>query len=386
MFNIVDLFCGTGAISYGLHSNDPRFRVIGGVDFEESACATAAANHPHGKFHCAAIENLPPQKFADLLPESRVDVVVGGPPCQGFSSLRPNRQSNVNDPRNMLYQQYVKYVQFFRPTVFLMENVVGILNADGGRLLPSIVRRFKRLGYATEWRVLNAANFGVPQKRERMVLIGVLRDRVSAPEIIFPEPTHHFSGRVIGTCLKYNYVMNTSRGEPAVTVMDAISDLPDLKSGESLARYRSKPKTNYQANRRIGASSRVSLHEAANHSEAMLRVIRHAGSSKSDLPVGMVGSGFSSCYSRMSPDEPATTITVKFTSPASSKCIHPFQDRAITPREAARLQGFDDGFVFCGSKTDIASQLGNAVPPLLGAAMAPSLIRNLEASSNAAEL
>ena len=111
----------------------------------------------------------------------------------------------------------------------------------------------------------------------------------------------------------------------------------------------------------------------------MLAVIRHAGASIRSLPKGLVSSGYSSCYSRLAFDEPSTTITVKFTSPASSKCIHPVDDRAITPREAARLQGFDDAFQFCGSKTEIASQIGNAVPPLFGKAFAPVLEQMLEA-------
>jgi DNA (cytosine-5)-methyltransferase 1 len=111
----------------------------------------------------------------------------------------------------------------------------------------------------------------------------------------------------------------------------------------------------------------------------MLEVIEHAGSSIYALPKGLVSSGYSSCYSRLAFDEPATTITVKFTSPASSKCIHPVDNRAITPREAARLQSFDDSFVFAGCKTEIASQIGNAVPPLFGEAFAPVIERLLDA-------
>jgi DNA (cytosine-5)-methyltransferase 1 len=160
-------------------------------------------------------------------------------------------------------------------------------------------------------------------------------------------------------------------------VFDAISDLPSLRSGEETNRYLSPPQNDYQKERRQNAENFVTLHVAAKHSEKMQHIMSVARGSKLDLPEGLVTSGFSSCYSRMAANEPATTITVKFTSPASSKCIHPYQDRAITPREAARLQGFDDNFVFAGSKTDIASQIGNAVPPLLGTALAPLFIEQL---------
>lgn len=176
-------------------------------------------------------------------------------------------------------------------------------------------------------------------------------------------------------------MLNSEHGPNAITVWDAISDLPSLRSGEARQSYGRKPQTEYQRARREGAPTALALHEAADHNAKMLQVIQHAGSSISALPAGLVSSGYSSCYSRLSPDEPSTTITVKFTSPASSKCIHPFDDRAITPREAARIQGFDDGFQFCGSKTEVASQIGNAVPPLFGKAFAPVLEQMLHEQS-----
>ena len=163
----------------------------------------------------------------------------------------------------------------------------------------------------------------------------------------------------------------------ALTVMDAIGDLPPVEPGKQTTRYRNRPTVQYQIDRR-GVCSELRYHVAANHNRKVLDVIRHAGDNINSLPEGMVSSGFSSCYSRLNPNEPANTITIKFTSPASSKCIHPFQDRAITPREAARVQGFDDSFHFCGSKTDIAQQIGNAVPPLLGKAIAGPVLTMLD--------
>jgi DNA (cytosine-5)-methyltransferase 1 len=379
--NMLDLFCGTGALSYGIETASRRLRTVGGIDADQAAARTAAVNHPNAKIRCERIESLPPEEMLALTGASNIDVIVGGPPCQGFSSLRPSRGAGLDDPRNSLYKQFVKYVRTLRPRVFLLENVVGMLTAGEGKLVSEMLAAFRRAGYEVDWRVLNAANFGVPQKRERFFLVGVRKNVGSRIAPTFPVPSHWFAGKVIGTRLKDRYLVNLSSGLPPVTVRDAISDLPSLKSGEALTSYRTSDVTltPYQAARRRGANSQLTLHEAALHNAKMLEVIRHAGASIHALPKGLVSSGYSSCYSRLAFDEPATTITVKFTSPASSKCIHPVDDRAITPREAARLQSFDDSFVFSGSKTDIASQIGNAVPPLFGEAFAPIIEQLLDA-------
>lgn len=383
MFKVVDLFCGTGALSYGLSLADHRFHVVAGLDHDPDACQTARANHPDAQIICGSIRDISAAEFASEAGVSAVDVIVGGPPCQGFSSLRPNRNSNKDDHRNYLYLDFVEYVGFFRPKVFLMENVVGLIGETKGELLSDILRDFENFEYEVDFRVLNAAHYGVPQKRERLIMVGVNKYLVAKPDLRFPSPTHYFNGRVIGTKRKDKYVTNPARGVPALSFMEAISDLPAIAAGQSSNCYSTPPSNPFQKMMREGSTDTLSLHQAASHSQKMLDVIKVAGTSKSALPEGIVTSGFSSCYSRMEPDQPATTITVKFTSPASSKCIHPFQHRAITPREAARLQSFPDCFQFKGSKTAIASQLGNAVPPLLSKAIAPMLVRNLEASANA---
>lgn len=375
-FNMLDLFCGTGALSYGLENASNRFRTAGGIDADQAAALTAAQNHPNAKIWCAKIESLGPEEMLAYSGVSDIDVIVGGPPCQGFSSLRPSRGAGLDDPRNSLYKEFVKYVEKLRPRIFLLENVVGILTAGEGKLVAEMLASFKSAGYEVDWRVLNAANFGIPQKRERFFLLGIRKNLGSRVLPMFPIPTHWFNGRVIGTRLKDRYIVNQHAGLPPITVWDAISDLPSLKSGESCRSYRTVAKTDYQLARRQGAMANLTLHEAASHNAKMLEVIKHAGSSIHALPKGLVNSGYSSCYSRLAKDEPSTTITVKFTSPASSKCIHPIDNRAITPREAARLQSFNDSFLFAGSKTDIASQIGNAVPPLFGEAFAP-IIENL---------
>lgn len=369
-WTVLDLFCGTGALSYGLERYGSRLVTVGGIDCDPAAARTASQNHLGANILCGPIESISPRLILEQAGAGSIDIVVGGPPCQGFSSLRPTRGANLEDPRNSLYREFIRYVRELRPRVFLLENVVGIVSFGEGRLVADMVQEFSRLGYLADWRVLNAANFGVPQKRERFFLVGIRSNLGGLKAPMFPTPTHSFSGRVIGTRHKDRYVVNRDKGPPALTVWDAISDLPSLNAGEISHQYGRPPQNDYQQARRGGCET-LTLHQAASHNKKMLSVIRHAGTSIHALPRGLVTSGYSSCYSRLSLNEPATTITVKFTSPASSRCIHPKDDRAITPREAARLQSFDDSFVFAGSKTDIASQIGNAVPPLFGLAFAP---------------
>jgi DNA (cytosine-5)-methyltransferase 1 len=161
---------------------------------------------------------------------------------------------------------------------------------------------------------------------------------------------------------------------PAVSVIEAIHDLPEIKSGEEATHYRSDVyPTSFELERRKNLKQ-LTLHKATNHSEKMLEIIKHSGSNIFALPAGMVTSGFSTSYSRIEADEPCVTLTVNFVHPGSNKCIHPYQDRALTPREGARLQGFDDDYVFVDNRSQIVKQIGNAVPPLLGRAIASTLL------------
>jgi DNA (cytosine-5)-methyltransferase 1 len=346
---------------------------VAAIDNAFYATATTAANHPKCNVLHDDIRNLKPSNLEQIANGQQIDLIIGGPPCQGFSSLRPFRSSDEDDPRNGLFENFALSVSKLQPRVFVMENVVGLLTFNQGDTLSAIEKCFGQLGYNTDWRVLNAADFGVPQKRERFIMIG----RRDGGPIRFPSPTHASMGKGIGYRDRSRMLTGGGDLPPALTVMDAIGDLPPVEPGNEENRYRKKPKTQYQADRR-GSCSKLTHHVATNHSPSLLKVIRHAGDSINDIPEGMVSSGFSSCYSRLNPNEPANTITVKFTSPASSKCVHPFQDRAITPREAARIQSFDDSFHFCGSKTDIAHQIGNAVPPLLGQAIAKPVLEMLD--------
>lgn len=382
---VVDLFCGTGGLSHGLTQADGRFELVAGVDADSIACETARANHPRARIICSPVQHVDWHEDLGLTGQD-VDLVVGGPPCQGFSSLRPSRGTALEDPRNRLYLEFQRAVEVLRPRAFVLENVVGLVNATRGGLLKDLVAGFHQLGYAVDWRILNAASFGVPQKRERFFLLGFLQEVLGADPVPFPEPTHYFTGRTIGIKDRERLLLADNGALPAVTAWEAFSDLPSVGSGESAVTYAGPACNAYQRAMRLNSrGSALTLHSAANHNEKMRRVMELSGDSRAALPDGLVSSGYSSCYSRISANEPAPTVTVKFTSPASSKCIHPFDNRALTPREAARLQSFPDHFVFRGSKTEIAAQLGNAVPPLMASAFAPVLASQLLARQHSSE-
>jgi len=371
-YKIFDLFCGTGGFAYGFTGYRRMYQVVYAIDIDPHAAETAKANHKGCHVEVGDIRKVSPAALKSDLSPGEVDVILGGPPCQGFSSLRPNRSLSSEDERNSLYINFASFVEQLRPKVVVFENVVGLLTHNAGTTLERLIDAFQSLGYNVDWKILNAASFGVPQKRERFIMIAA---RDNAP-ILFPKPTHYFNGKVIGYKDKNRFVLADSSCAKAVTVNDAIDDLPVLSRGQEANQYDSDTNNAYQRARRARSRS-LTIHRAANHSDKMMEIIRHAGPSIDSIPKHLISSGFSSCYSRLDGGQPSTTITVKFQSPASSKCIHPTQDRTITPREAARIQSFDDSFVFRGSLTQVASQLGNAVPPLLGRAIAKSVTQML---------
>ena len=375
MNKVLDLFCGTGGFSKGFEDVDQGdFEVIFGIDLLPTSVETFKLNHQRAFGVSGDIRRYKKTEVAEKIKVSRgdVSVIIGGPPCQGFSSIRPFRSVNDDDPRNSLFEEFAAYVNFFRPKVFVFENVTGLATHKNGETIAVMQECFKNLGYECDWRLLNAAHYGVPQKRERLIMIGTER----GGKVNFPEPTHYFNGSTIGFKDKKKVVTSTNGALfdddkllPAVTVMNAISDLPQIAAGESIGKYSYAPKNDYQAQRRKDEKI-LKLHSSTAHTEKMLEIISHAGKNIDCIPKHLITSGFSSCYSRLDADEPAVTITVNFVHPASNRCIHPEQDRALTPREGARLQSFDDDFKFSGSRTQIVKQIGNAVPPLLGKAIA----------------
>lgn len=379
---VFDLFCGTGGFSKGFeNSNKSTFEVVFGIDLLKSSVETFRLNHKNAVGLAQDIRSLRKHEVEDLTRVKRgsLDVLVGGPPCQGFSSIRPFRSTNDDDPRNTLFEEFASYVNFFRPKMFILENVVGLATHKSGDTLSAMEECFHSLGYETDWKLLNAAHFGVPQKRERFIMIGAQQ----GAKINFPSPTHSYKGATIGHKDRSRIInpivgdlFEDSNLSPAITTMEAIGDLPQIESGEVAELYDNAPITDFQKERRKSCKT-LTLHISTRHSDKMLEIIRHSGKNINCIPKELITSGFSSCYSRLDADEPAVTITVNFVHPASNRCIHPILNRALTPREGARLQSFDDDFQFSGSRTQITKQIGNAVPPLLGKALANAIAKSL---------
>src|SRR4051794_18961196 len=307
---VMDLFCGTGGFSKGFERTG-AYEVVYGIDVLPRSVATFGLNHADALAVTGDIREQSRRDVAEGLGLYRdaVDVVIGGPPCQGFSSIRPHRSTNYDDPRNNLFEEFAAYVGFWRPRALVFENVVGLATHRSGADLAAVQAEFDALGYDTDWRILNAANFGVPQKRERLILIGVQRGL----PITWPRPTHAGQFRTIGH-REPSRLLRPDPDQalpPALTVEDAIGDLPPVGSGGQATGYTAMPRNEYQHDRRNGATA-LTLHSATRHGPRMLEIIRHAGANISSVPSHLITSGFSSCYSRLSPDEPAPTITVNF--------------------------------------------------------------------------
>lgn len=370
---VIDLFCGVGGFSAGFDTHS-EFQVSLGIDLLGDRLKTFSTNHPSAAALGSDIRTVTADQIFDNSPPPFV--VVGGPPCQGFSSLRPFRNVEWADPRNNLGEEFIRIVSVLKPSWVVFENVVGLVTYNKGETLRAIQIALADLGYRIDTFILNAANFGLPQARERLFVVGNSHGK----KFQRPIPTHFFEGRSMAG--KSDLLIVADSGlfgddlRPAVTFDDATSDLPELQAGQAASSYRQDSNvTDYQGKLR-SKSGVLTLHEATNHSADMLEIIRHSGKNIHALPAGMVTSGFSSCYSRLDGDKPSTTITVNFVHPASNRCIHPTQNRALTPREGARLQSFHDDFVFAGSRSQIVKQIGNAVPPLLGGIIAHQILRS----------
>lgn len=370
---VFDLFCGTGGFSKGFENfSEANFEVVFGIDLLSTSVETFKLNHPKACAVAGDIRKVSKKDVSEItkIKKGDLDVLIGGPPCQGFSSIRPFRSADEDDPRNSLFEEYASYVNFFRPKFFILENVVGLATHKNGGTIDQMQECFKSLGYDTDWRIVNSAHFGVPQKRERLIMLGTPEGN----KIEFPAPKYYFSGHTIGHKDKSRIILpNQNDGLPkAITTMEAIGDLPKIGSGEISSTYDMEPYNDYQQARRK-SNKDLELHSATKHTPKMMEIIKHSGKNISCIPKELISSGFSSCYSRLDKDEPAVTITVNFVHPASNRCIHPILDRALTPREGARLQSFDDDFKFFGNRTEITKQIGNAVPPILGKVLAEKL-------------
>lgn len=353
-YNIIDLFAGVGGLSYGF-SKLPQFNIIAANEIEKDISIAYKLNHPDVNMLNCDINSLTEDIFEEALDGKKVDIVVGGPPCQSYSTLGKRQM----DDRANLFMQYKRVLKILQPKAFVFENVVGILSMDKGNLFKQVQAEFEDLGYNLQYRVLDAVNFGVPQHRERVILVGFKGDN----NFVYPEPTH-------GEGLK-----------PYVTLKDAIGDLPVLKSGEKKTNYASEATNEFLEFVRNNTSDIVEEHIAPKNGAHLVRIMEALkdGQSKDDLPEDIrPKSGYGNTYAKLWWEKPSTTITRNFACPSSSRCIHPRDSRAMSIREGARLQSFPDDYKFYGADGMKRLEIGNAVPPLLSMAIAKQMLDALK--------
>ncbi|EOS7791766.1 DNA cytosine methyltransferase [Enterococcus hirae] len=371
--NALDLFAGAGGFSLGLEESG--INVVAAVEFDKKIAKTYKHNHQHTKIYNTDIrqiaanahdastreysENATIEDAFSTIGKS-VDLIFGGPPCQGFSMAGRRIRTDkpfFEDERNLLFLEFLRMVTYLNPKVFIIENVPGMLNYDNGRIKREVEERFSSLGYDVKSKVLSAEKFGVPQKRKRAIFIG--NNLGIDSETLFPEETNN--------------------EEDYVTVWDAISDLPSLKSGEGIepCTYTKDPQSRYQLLMRNTKDDLFYNHISSIHKEKTIEILKliKPGQTMKDLPENMrTKSVHSGAYGRMVKNEPSYTLTTRLNTPSVGRITHPVDDRTITPREAARIQSFPDNYHFIGDITTVGIQIGNSVPPLLGKAIGESII------------
>nr|MBS9784503.1 DNA cytosine methyltransferase [Oceanivirga sp.] len=351
-FNVLDIFSGAGGISCGLEQlND--FKTYLAVDFNKYALETFKKNHSNSEIILGDITDEKIKK--EIIEKSKhfkINMIVGGPPCQGFSNKGKNL--GLNDMRNYLFLEYIDLVEKIKPKIFIIENVKNMITCADGYFINQIQERFENLGYNISYKILNSYDFGIPQKRERTIIVGSL------------DFTFDFNDLYLEEYTKTN-------------VYDAISDLSYHESGEGkfCENYKEKAITLYQKKLRNN-SEYLYNHVATNHSKVALDKLKLIPSEKGKeyLPKKLHGrQKFNTTWSRLVWKEPSPTIDTRFDTPSNGKNSHPYLHRSITPREAARIQSFPDSYIFYGPKTEICKQIGNAVPPLLSKVIAKSIVR-----------
>ncbi|WP_303678434.1 DNA cytosine methyltransferase [Dehalococcoides mccartyi] len=357
MPTVIDLFAGVGGLSLGFEM--AGFDVVLANEYDESIAEAYKLNHPNTKMIVADIKDLPIEDtFFGY--RGKVDVVIGGPPCQGFS--QKGQRKTINDERNFLFKYFIAVVDYLRPRYFVMENVPNLLTAENGFFKKEVYELFAAKGYALASDTLNAADYGVPQNRRRAVIIGKLGDW----PLRLPEPLGH-----------------------TVTIWDAISDLAYHNSGEGTVceDYRGEPQSEYQKRLRAG-SEKLYNHVSTTHSALAIERLNMIppNSGKEVLPEEhLTKSIYSGTWTRMVKNEISVTITTRFDTPSSGKFTHPYLHRAITVREAARIQSFPDKFKFIGTKGSQMKQVGNAVPPLLAKAIATVIMDDIKGGDTDAQ-
>lgn len=346
-FKVIDLFCGIGGFSYGF-SMTGNFEVILGADIWNVALNTFKENHFGTELVNEDLTKMPDDYWDKY--KDKVDVIIAGPPCQGFSMIG---QRKKDDRRNSLFEEVVRVTKITNPKIVVIENVVGLLSMttkEGKDVKEQIVEEFNNLGYNVKYRVLNAADYGVPQQRKRVIFI------ITKPDynVEFPEPRY----------TEENYI----------TVGQAIGNV-DPNGDEYLV-----PDCDFQ--KQMAGRKDICNHVRRQSNELVTKRMSFIpqGGNWKDIPeeLGTGGGTYSNAYKRLDLKKPSVTIKHA----AKAMIIHPTENRILTVRECARLQSFDDNFVLTGNGSDQHQQLANAVPPLLGKAIAEEIYKGLKDKKN----
>ncbi len=346
---IIDLFAGCGGLSLGFIKDGHM--VLKALEYDAAIAKTYRLNHPEVEVIVDDIKNV---DTSNIFKQGDAEIIIGGPPCQGFSMAGARiRGGFIDDPRNYLFKHYFNIVKAVKPKAFIIENVKGIKSMQDGKVFDEILRIFssKELldgqAYNLYYRVVKAIEFGIPQKRERMIIIGVRKDTVP-----FEKKWEETKIQILSE--------NPTFFDP-VTVFDAIGNLPPATEDGKVANP--IPQSSYQEFL-CSTDKILHNHSYTNHSKVAVERMKKIKTGENytvlDEQINSVHSG---AYGRLCWNEAAPTITTRFDTPAGGRFIHPTENRTLTPREAARIQSFPDDFVFYGNRTTICRQIGNAVPP-----------------------
>ena len=339
--NIIDVFSGAGGLSQGFAN--AGFNIVAGIDNDAESLITFSKNHSKAttiNFDLSQKIDFSSNEFSSLN-NVKIDIVIGGPPCQGFSVAGKRHEL---DPRNSLYKTYVSFIKKFAPKIMVMENVPTIMSMYGGRVYENIVSELESLGYTTSSFILDSSHYGIPQKRKRFFLVGTKNGKKIYP----PEPIEDIK----------------------LTVKDAISDLPSLENKDESKMYLSQPKNKYQQKLRANSSA-LHNHWKVIHTEKTKKIISMVpdGGNYKNLPPYLRNTRkVHIAWTRMNSKEPCFTIDA-----GHNHHFHYKHNRVPTVRECARIQSFPDNFIFYGKKTSQYKQVGNAVPPILAEVLAKKI-------------
>jgi len=342
IINVIDLFSGCGGLSYGFSL--AGMNILLGIDNDAKALETFKLNHENSSTICADIRKIGKKEIIDVIGKKKIDLIIGGPPCQGMSISGPRK---FEDPRNELFLSFVRITKQIKPKVFVLENVPGLVGLFNGQIKDAIIDEFSKIGYCVKYKILNAADFKIPQNRKRVFFVGFL-DKENYFE--YPEPLNEI-----------------------VSCENALSDLPEngLNDGE---KYLVNPKSEYQKLMRENAKN-IYNHQITQHNEKTIKIISLVpdGGNYKDLPKNLQNTRkVNIAWTRLKSKKPSFTIDT-----GHRHHFHYKYNRIPTVRESARIQSFPDNFIFLGNKTSQYKQVGNAVPPFLAFNIAKQLIKYL---------